>query len=641
MPPAASGRASQVPPGREQAPQAEADDERPSIVEFTTSPQYLGLNLSVPQAALLKASYGLPLDPAQLDAFRLCTGRTVDPRRAFRTVVAICGARAGKDSRLVAPTVLYEGIFGGHALGKGEGAVGALFAQDKDAAGVTLDYITSYLLGSPRLKRLVADEPLRRSVALKSGFTIRTYPATRKAARAYSFPVAVLNESAFFRFEGSANADIEIETSVRRGMVNFTNPKLLVVSTPYAKSGILYSYFQRFYGRDDSMDVLVWRAPSAFMNPSITQARLDEEQRAMDPSRFAREFLAEFTDDLAAWLPGDLIEAAVDIGVVERQPQPGVKYTMAIDASGAGACGFAVTIGHLEQAGAQRVVVQDVGRVYMKPSSGKLNLRATVREILALAEDYKVTFAFSDRYAGSWPAQTFEEVSEHRFTLRDPQIRRAGDLLYLHKSDAFVECTPLFRTGSIRLLDLPSQVRELRNLEARPTEGGRMKISKPMVRGELDDQATALATAAAMLVHSAVSSFHIPPSSYTVTTGERADAFWRGKTPFPTVPPPDPAQPPKPAKITTCQHGVDVEDAAHRVDCRDAKRKWRSTPEPGASTLINAETGTHAVKNPKTGRTEYLKDPRGLGPEPAYEQCQTCGARYPAGGSCGRERCRS
>src|SRR4029077_17203078 len=69
----------------------------------------------------------------------------------------------------------------------------------------------------------------------------------------------------------------------------------------------------------------------------------------------------------------------------------------------------------------------------------------------------------------------------------------------LTKSDAFLETAPLFRTSRIRLVDKPTQVRELRNLEARATEGGRVKVGKPVVRRELDDIATAMATMAAML----------------------------------------------------------------------------------------------------------------------------------------------
>jgi hypothetical protein len=478
----------------------------PDIVTFTEHRDWLGLEISSPQRALLKASYGLELTAEEMVHFRQCTGRTIDPRINFPTVVVIAGARAGKDSRLVGPIALYETVFGSHKLSKGETGTIGLYAQGTTAAGVTFGYISKYATESPKISELVKGEALRSSIALDTAtgpFTIRTFPATRIAGRAYSFPVAVLNESAFYRFEGAANADTEILTSVRRGMLNFPKRKLLIVSTPYAKQGILYDHFTRFYGREDSKDVLVWRAPTTYMNPSITAERLEEERRVMDPSHFAREYLAEFIDDASAWLPSELIEQAVDIGTSERPSLPGIKYTMAIDASGAGACAFAVSIGHVEDQGdGTIVVVQDVLRSFTKPPSGKLNLRAVVREILGLAAAYNhIEVAFSDRYAGQWPLQSFEEEAATlgmRFTLQDPTLMRRQDTVRLSKSDAFRETAPLFRTNRIRLVDSPSQVRELRNLEARPTENG-IKIGKPMVRGELDDQATAMATMASML----------------------------------------------------------------------------------------------------------------------------------------------
>jgi hypothetical protein len=478
----------------------------PDIITFTTSPEYLGLDISVPQKTLLKVSYGLELDEEEMVHFRQCTGRTIDPRTNFTTVVVIAGARAGKDSRLVGPTALYEAVLGGHKISKGETATIGLYAQGKEAAAVTFGYISKYATESAKISELVRGDALRSSIALDTAtgpFTIRTVPATRIAGRAYSFPVAVLNESAFYRFEGAANADTEILTSVRRGMLNFPKRKLLIVSTPYSKAGILYDHFTRFYGRDDSKDVLVWRAPTTYMNPSITPERLEEERRVMDPSHFAREYLAEFIDDAAAWLPSELIEQAVDIGITERPSLPGIKYVMAIDASEAGACAFAVSIGHVEDQGdGTIVVVQDVLRSFTKPPSGKLNLRAVVREIIGLAAAYNhIEVAYSDRYAGQWPLQAFEEEAAAlslRFTLVDPTLMRGQDTVRVTKSDAFRETAPLFRTARIRLVDSPSQVRELRNLEARPTENG-IKIGKPLVRGELDDQATAMATMASML----------------------------------------------------------------------------------------------------------------------------------------------
>ena len=38
------------------------------------------------------------------------------------------------------------------------------------------------------------------------------------------------------------------------------------------------------------------------MNPSLKESRLERERR-LDPQRFAREYLAEFAEDLDSFLP--------------------------------------------------------------------------------------------------------------------------------------------------------------------------------------------------------------------------------------------------------------------------------------------------------------------------------------------------
>jgi len=71
-------------------------------------------------------------------------------------------------------------------------------------------------------------------------------------------------------------------------------------------------------------DLLVRRAPSALMNPSLKAERLEREQR-LDPSRFAREYEAEFAEDLEA-LPGAWVDAAIVLGRHGLPPRPGVRY---------------------------------------------------------------------------------------------------------------------------------------------------------------------------------------------------------------------------------------------------------------------------------------------------------------------------
>src|SRR5262249_48138767 len=130
----------------------------PSIVDFVTDPQLLGLSVSPAQETLLRAIYGLPLNTDQLDLYRQCTGRDAYSGHPFGEVTVIAGARSGKDSRIAAPIIVYEALFGGHeaSLARGERAVIPLVAQDQRATRVAYGYIRDYF-GSPLLSSMVEE----------------------------------------------------------------------------------------------------------------------------------------------------------------------------------------------------------------------------------------------------------------------------------------------------------------------------------------------------------------------------------------------------------------------------------------------------------------------------------------------------
>src|SRR5437867_2991246 len=122
----------------------------PSIIEFVTDPQLLGLHISPAQHCLLKSIYGLPLESEELDIWRECTGRgTYQTGQPFPEATIVAGARAGKDSRIAAPIVCYEALFGGHErhVARGERGMIPLVAQDARGAKIAYGYVTSYLLG--------------------------------------------------------------------------------------------------------------------------------------------------------------------------------------------------------------------------------------------------------------------------------------------------------------------------------------------------------------------------------------------------------------------------------------------------------------------------------------------------------------
>jgi hypothetical protein len=195
-----------------------------------------------------------------------------------------------------------------------------LVAQDQRATKIAFGYIRDYMTRSALLASLV-EEVLAAEIVLTNGVTIACFPCTLRSLRGWSIPVGVMDELAFYRLEGQADSDVEVQASIRRGMIAFPTTRLLKISTPYIKGGVLYEDFKRGFGQDDR-DLLVWRASSLLMNPSLRVERLERERR-LDPARFTREYEAEFAEDLETFLPSAWIENASETGRHELPPQSG------------------------------------------------------------------------------------------------------------------------------------------------------------------------------------------------------------------------------------------------------------------------------------------------------------------------------
>jgi hypothetical protein len=477
----------------------------PDIVEFVTDPGLLGLALSPAQETLLRAIYGLPLSPDQHDLYRACTGRHTVPTAPFEEATVIAGARAGKDSRIAAPIACYEAIFGRHEchLSRGERGVIPLVAQDQRATQIAFGYIRDYLTRSHLLSALVED--VRASeIALINGITITCFPCTLRSLRGWSMPAGVMDEVAFFRLEGQADADVEVQASIRRGMLAFGTTRLVKISTPYMRGGVLYDDFKRAFGHDDP-DLLVWKASSLVMNPITISADRREKARRLDPTRFAREYEAEFADDVDAFLPAAWIDQAVTPGRHELPPRGDIRYVAAVDPSGGGADAFTLAIVHAEGKESDRRIIQDVMRGWRIRGKESAHLEGIVKEIAAICKRYRLSAVTGDRYAAAWVRERFRAEG---IRYQDPEVKVPNEpetMRYLDKSLAYLEIEPLFAQGHIELLDHPALARELKLLERRPRAGGRTLVDHPA--GGRDDHANALALAATLAAAARVRPF--------------------------------------------------------------------------------------------------------------------------------------
>jgi hypothetical protein len=462
----------------------------PTIIEFVEHAWYLGLEISVPQRALLKAIYGLALDAEERACWTECTGREQYPGTPFSEVTVIAGARSGKDSRIAAPITLYEAIFGERKVVKGETPTIPLIAQDQRATDVAFGYIRDYALGSSRLEGHVEDEraaELRMTDHQGRPVRIKCFACTAKSIRGWSIPAAVMDEVAFFRVEAGANADTEVQTAVRRGGVGYARQRLVKISTPYLKGGVLYDDLKAYWATDDP-DVLVWKASTQRMNPSISAERITRERRK-DPAAARREYDAEFGDDVSTAFPREWLDLAVDHprGARELGPMPNTRYVAAVDPSGGGTDAFTLAIVHHDAESGR--MVHDVMYGWRGTRAEKIDLGSVVGEIATILRRYDLYLVVGDRYAGQWPAQKFREVG---ITYVPAEF---------DKSKAYLELTPWLAQGAIELMAHEELVHELALVEKRLKPGGKTPVFDHP-KGGHDDYPNAVAHAVAELAKS-------------------------------------------------------------------------------------------------------------------------------------------
>src|SRR6516225_9078816 len=248
----------------------------------------------------LRALFGLPLTSSQLPLFQECTGRTEPPTVPATEGWLVCGRRAGK-SFMLALVAVYLAAFHSYRqyLQPGERGVILVIASDRKQARVIFRYVKALLLGVPMLRKLVERETAE-AFDLNNSTSIEIMAASYRSLRGYTVISALLDELAFWPTDDSANPDTEIIAAIRPAMATIPNAMLLCASSPYAQRGALFDAYRRHYGKADS-SVLVWRAPTRTMNPTVLQSVVDAAMEA-DPASASAEYMAEFRTDVETFV---------------------------------------------------------------------------------------------------------------------------------------------------------------------------------------------------------------------------------------------------------------------------------------------------------------------------------------------------
>ena len=283
----------------------------------------------------LAALFGLGgiLTVDEMEAFRHHTGRQEPPLQPFPEAALIVGRRGGK-SRVLAVVAVFLATLRDYDayIAPGEVPTVAVIAADRKQARVILGYCLGLLKAVPLLAPQIK-EAMTESVTLTSGVVIEVHTGRIGAPRGRTFIAVLADEIAFWATdEAGANPDAEVIAAVRPGLATIPGSVLLLASSPYAKRGVLYQAFRRHFGRGGSR-MLVWRGASLEMNPALDPG-IVEAAREEDPAAAAAEYDAQFRDDIAQYVPREVIDACTATGRVELLPVSTLQYFAAVDPSG-------------------------------------------------------------------------------------------------------------------------------------------------------------------------------------------------------------------------------------------------------------------------------------------------------------------
>ena len=407
---------------------------------------------------LLKATFALPMNEAEATFFKSIAGDRAPPTEAVRELWAIAGRRAGNDSIASVIAAYAAATFTGQAhLRPGERALVMCLAVDRDQAKVILNFIRAYFVEVPMLAGMLTRETAI-GFELNNSVDIQIVTNNFRSVRGRSVLLAILDEVAFLRDENSAAPDEELYKAIVPALASIPGSRIIGISSPYRKAGLLYKKYKKHFGQND--DVLVVQAPTRTLNPTISQEMIDREL-ADDPVGARAEYLAEWRDDISGFIGMEILESAVDVDVLVRPHSKMADYVAFADPSGGQRDSFTAAIAHDESGTA----VLDCLIEVKSPASPS----EAVAHIAGVLKAYGLKTVTGDRFAAQFVVDAF---ATNGITYRHSDRNR---------SEIYSDILPMFLSGRIRLLDDRNMVRQFASLERKTSPGaGRDKIDHPI-----------------------------------------------------------------------------------------------------------------------------------------------------------------
>jgi len=150
-------------------------------------------------------------------------------------------------------------------------------------------------------RQTLIDKLQRTTMRFKNGSRIVALPNSPQLLRGYTANQVIADEAGFFR------EDDLVFYNVLYPMLSTTDGTLIASSTPWSKDSVFYRMCQ-----NQKFSKHITTYEGVVKAGLIKQSFIDEMQAQLPHERFQREFMAEFVEDVDAWLTQDLIVQCID-----------------------------------------------------------------------------------------------------------------------------------------------------------------------------------------------------------------------------------------------------------------------------------------------------------------------------------------
>jgi hypothetical protein len=255
---------------------------------------------------------------------------------------------------------------------------------------------------------------------------------------------------------------------MRPSLATVPNAKMIIISSPYSRSGPLYQTWEKFWGKPDP-NILVWRSETRQMNPLISEEYI-QGQLEQDLAAASSEWLSEWRDDRTGLLAHDVVKAACVLPGT-MAPQKFRVYKAFADVSSGRADDFALSIGHYSYSKSKYVI--DLVRTWKPPFLPS----EVIGEAADICKKYGCRRVTGDKYAGQFPVEQFKKFGIEY------------EACPINKSQIYLEAEGYFNQGLVLLPKDKTLIGQLLDLERVTRPSGKDKVDHGL--GAHDDASNA------------------------------------------------------------------------------------------------------------------------------------------------------